>query len=77
MSLRTPLFLYFPYRFDNRLLRTLCVLVYLLRTSLYMAIALYAPSLALSFVTGLPLWIAIVGSAAVGTLYTTFVSAGL
>ncbi|KAF0307766.1 Sodium-coupled monocarboxylate transporter 1 [Amphibalanus amphitrite] len=68
----TSVYEYLHYRFDNRLLRTLCVLVYLLRTSLYMAIALYAPSLALSFVTGLPLWIAIVGSAAVGTLYTAF-----
>ncbi|XP_037080770.1 sodium-coupled monocarboxylate transporter 1-like [Pollicipes pollicipes] len=68
----TTVYEYLEFRFENNLLRALCVLIYLVRTSLYMAIALYAPSLALSFTTTLSLEASIIGTAVVGTLYTAF-----
>ncbi|XP_037079489.1 sodium-coupled monocarboxylate transporter 1-like [Pollicipes pollicipes] len=62
---------YLQLRFDNHVLRVLCVLGYLVQTSLYMAIALYAPSLALSSTTDLTLETSIICTAVVATLYTT------
>jgi len=68
----TSVYEYLEYRFQNSLLRGLCVLFYLVQTSMYMAIALYAPSIALSFVTSLSLEVSMISTAAVATLYTTF-----
>ncbi|XP_037080771.1 sodium-coupled monocarboxylate transporter 1-like, partial [Pollicipes pollicipes] len=62
---------YLQLRFDSHVLRLFCVLGYLVQTSLYMAIALYAPSLALSSTTDLNLETSIICTAVVATLYTT------
>ncbi|XP_052212081.1 sodium-coupled monocarboxylate transporter 2-like [Dreissena polymorpha] len=50
--------------------RVLASIIYLLRMVLYMAIVLYAPSLALNAVTGLHLWGSVIAVGAVCTLYT-------
>jgi SSS family transporter len=44
--------------------------LFILRVSLWLAAATYAPALALEKVTGLPLWVTIVASGALTTLYT-------
>ena len=49
----------------------------LLSTTFYMAIALYAPSLALNYTTSMSLETSVVVTAGVATLYTTFVSSRL
>ncbi|XP_037079494.1 sodium-coupled monocarboxylate transporter 1-like [Pollicipes pollicipes] len=62
---------YLQLRFESRVLRISCVLGYLVQTSLYMAIVLYAPSLALSSTTGLSLETSIICTAVVATLNAT------
>jgi Na+/proline symporter len=41
---------------------------------LYMGMALYAPVVALSFMTGFPQWAAILVAGSICTIYTSFVS---
>lgn len=47
---------YFEIRFDSKLLRKLGSLLYLISTLFYMAVVMYAPSIALSGVTNVSLW---------------------
>ena len=61
------------FRFESPTLRGITVMGSLLQTTFYMGLALYAPALALSSTTPLTLEMSILLTAAVGTLYTTFV----
>jgi len=45
--------------------------MFILRVVFYLALAIYAPSLAVSEVTGFPLWLAILVTGVLTTIYTT------
>lgn len=68
----TSVFEYLELRF-SRGLRTFGALAYILQMILYMAIVLYAPSLALNAVTGLNVWVTVVSVGLVCTFYTSLV----
>lgn len=57
-------------RFDRRL-RYLASGMFILRTTFYLGVAIYAPALAIMEVTGWPLWLAVVLTGASATLYTS------
>ncbi len=57
-------------RFDVRV-RTWSSSMFILRVVFYLALAIYAPSLAVSEVTGFPLWLAILVTGVLTTIYTT------
>ncbi|XP_003746728.1 sodium-dependent multivitamin transporter-like [Galendromus occidentalis] len=61
---------YLELRF-NRILRCAAVACYLVQMFMYIAIQLYAPALALSNVTGMKLWTAVIAIGAVCTVYTS------
>ena len=61
---------YFEQRFDLQV-RTWASAMFILRVIFYLALAIYAPALALAEVTKLPLWFSILGIGALTTLYTT------
>ncbi|XP_067120884.1 sodium-coupled monocarboxylate transporter 1-like [Centruroides vittatus] len=61
---------YLQLRF-NRILRSIASTIFSLNMLMYMAIVLYAPSLALSQVTGIGLWFAVLSTGLVCTFYTT------
>lgn len=61
---------YFEQRFDLQV-RTWASAMFILRVVFYLALAIYAPALALAEVTRLPLWFSILGIGALTTLYTT------
>lgn len=61
---------YLERRFDQQV-RTWSSAMFILRVLFYLALAIYAPSLALSAVTGLPLWFAIAVIGILTTIYTT------
>lgn len=52
-------------------LRTIIAAIYVSRTLLWLAIVIYAPSLALQHVTGVPLWVMILIMGSISTFYTT------
>ncbi len=52
----TSIYEYFEHRFDSRLLRQLSAAIFLCNSIFYMSIVLYAPSVALSGVTGVDIW---------------------
>ena len=62
---------YLEQRFDSRL-RYIASGLFIVRVTFYLAIAIYAPSLAVMEVTGWPLWMAILLTAACATTYTCF-----
>ncbi|XP_018652090.1 putative sodium/solute symporter [Schistosoma mansoni] len=62
---------YLEMRF-GKLVRWTTSLVFLLQMVLYIALALYAPALAFSQVSGLPIWISILSTGLVATFYTAF-----
>lgn len=62
---------YLDERFDGRI-RMLASGSFILRVTLWLAAATYAPALALEQVTGLPLWFTILCTGIVTTIYTTF-----
>ncbi|XP_042225903.1 sodium-coupled monocarboxylate transporter 2-like, partial [Homarus americanus] len=64
---------YIELRFESRLLRTLATLCTLLSSFIYMGICLYAPTLALSTVTGLATW---VSTLIMGTICTFYITIG-
>ena len=49
--------------------RTLASTLFITRVLLWLALAIYAPALAMEQVTGLPLWFTIVATGALGTFY--------
>ncbi|KAL7076865.1 hypothetical protein ACQ4LE_003690 [Meloidogyne hapla] len=61
---------YFEMRFNSRTLRRIATLIFTLNTLIYMAVVIYAPSIALSGVTQLPLWPFILLVGTVSTFYT-------
>ncbi|XP_064648287.1 sodium-coupled monocarboxylate transporter 1-like [Lineus longissimus] len=66
----TSVYEYLEMRF-HRSLRVFGALTFILQMTLYMAIVLYAPSLALNQVTGLNIWISVFSVGLVCTFYTT------
>ena len=62
---------YLERRFDPRL-RYIASGLFILRVTFYLAVAIYAPSLAVMEVTGWPLWMAILLTAICATVYTCF-----
>ncbi|KAH8862501.1 Sodium-dependent multivitamin transporter [Schistosoma japonicum] len=60
---------YLEMRF-GKLVRWLASLVFLLQMTVYISLALYAPALAFSQVSGLPIWISILSTGLVATFYT-------
>ncbi|XP_055329361.1 sodium-coupled monocarboxylate transporter 1-like isoform X2 [Paramacrobiotus metropolitanus] len=60
---------YFEHRFNWTLRRCAC-LIFMINMFLYMALVLYAPALALSQVSALPLWASIVTTGLICTIYT-------
>ncbi|KAA0185294.1 Sodium-coupled monocarboxylate transporter 1, partial [Fasciolopsis buskii] len=60
---------YLELRF-NKAVRSVTSLVFCIQMWIYIALALYAPSLAFSQVSGLPLWVSIVSTGLVATFYT-------
>lgn len=61
---------YLERRFDLQV-RTWSSAMFILRVLFYLALAIYAPSLALASVTGLPLWFSIAVIGILTTIYTT------
>ncbi|XP_055929193.1 sodium-coupled monocarboxylate transporter 1-like [Argiope bruennichi] len=61
---------YLELRF-SRPVRTICSTIFTIQMVLYMAIVMYAPSLALSQVTGLKVWFCVLSIGLVCTFYTT------
>ncbi len=61
---------YLEHRFDLRL-RRLSSFSFIIRVCLWLALALYAPSLVITEMTGVPLWIAVVFTGLATLLYTT------
>uniref|UniRef100_A0A7E4VLP0 Sodium-coupled monocarboxylate transporter 2 n=1 Tax=Panagrellus redivivus TaxID=6233 RepID=A0A7E4VLP0_PANRE len=66
----TSVYEYMEVRYDSRLLRRVGSSLFLISTLFYMAVVLYAPSVALVGVTDLPLWPFILAVGAVSTIYT-------
>lgn len=62
---------YLERRFDKRL-RYLASGLFITRVTFYLGVAIYAPSLAVMEVTGLPLWAAVMLTASCATIYTAF-----
>lgn len=62
---------YLEHRFDLRL-RRLSSASFIFRVCLWLALALYAPSLVVSEMLGVPLWVSIVITGGATLLYTTF-----
>lgn len=60
---------YLEKRFDGRI-RRLASALFILRVTLWLALAVFAPSLAIAEATGLPLWLSILLTGASTTLYT-------
>ncbi|XP_070179821.1 sodium-coupled monocarboxylate transporter 2-like [Littorina saxatilis] len=67
----TSSFEYLSLRFGKGI-RTIMAIVYIFQMMLYMAIVLYAPSLALNAVTGIDLWGSIISVGLICTVYTAF-----
>ena len=61
-------------RYESNWAKVMGTVAYMTQTLLYTGIALFAPSIVLSNVTGLADWLAIVLVAFLGTSYTAFVS---
>uniref|UniRef100_T1JCV4 Sodium-coupled monocarboxylate transporter 1 n=1 Tax=Strigamia maritima TaxID=126957 RepID=T1JCV4_STRMM len=66
----TSAYEYLELRF-NKHLRKIGSLICILQTLVYISLVLYAPSLAMSQVTGLNLWASVIAVGLLGTVYTT------
>ncbi|CEF63171.1 Sodium/solute symporter family and Sodium/solute symporter, subgroup family-containing protein [Strongyloides ratti] len=62
---------YFELRFGCKYLRRIGAILFLLSTVFYMAVAIYAPSVALVGISNLPLWPFILAVGVVSTIYTS------
>jgi sodium-coupled monocarboxylate transporter 8/12 len=62
---------YLERRFDWRL-RKIASILFILRVTFYLGLAIYAPALAIMDVTGWPLWISVLATGSIATIYTTF-----
>lgn len=62
---------YLEKRFDLQV-RVWSAAMFIIRVVFYLALAIYAPALALAAVTGLPLWFSILSVGLLTTVYTTF-----
>ncbi|ELT92965.1 hypothetical protein CAPTEDRAFT_169293 [Capitella teleta] len=67
----TSAYEYFEIRFKNKIVRIAGCCTYIIQMIMYMAIVLYAPSLALNAVTGFSVWGAVFSVGCVCTFYTT------
>ncbi|XP_067671676.1 sodium-coupled monocarboxylate transporter 2-like [Haliotis asinina] len=65
----TNVFQYLEKRFDKRV-RTLTLTCFLIQALFYTSVVLYAPSLAVSAVTGFNVWVIVIVMGAVSTIYT-------
>ncbi len=61
---------YLERRFDRRL-RYMASAMFIVRVTFYLAIAIYAPSLAIMDVTGWPFWVAVLLTGICATIYTS------
>ncbi|XP_043233659.1 sodium-coupled monocarboxylate transporter 2-like [Amphibalanus amphitrite] len=68
----TSVYEYLGLRYDSSLAKVIGTSAFMTQNLLYTGIALYAPSIVLSNVTGMPDWAAIVLVAFLGTSYTAF-----
>ncbi|CAG0882593.1 unnamed protein product [Darwinula stevensoni] len=66
----TSIFEYFELRYRSKMVRTFASLLFVLQMTLYMGVALYAPVVAVSAVTTIPEWVAIVLAGTICTFYT-------
>lgn len=62
---------YLEERFDSKVLRFYGSLLFTISTLLWASVALYAPSISLAGVSGLPVWVMILPMGAMCTLYTS------
>jgi sodium-coupled monocarboxylate transporter 8/12 len=62
---------YLERRFDWRL-RKIASILFILRVTFYLGLAIYAPALAIMDVTGWPLWISVLATGSIATIYTAF-----
>jgi sodium-coupled monocarboxylate transporter 8/12 len=60
---------YFELRFDRRI-RWIASSLFILRVTLYLALATYAPALAIMEVAGLPFWVSVLLTGTIATVYT-------
>ncbi|TMS35342.1 hypothetical protein L596_002766 [Steinernema carpocapsae] len=67
----TSIYEYLELRYHSVLLRRLCASTFIVNTFFYMGAVVYAPSVALSGVTGIETWVLIVLVGISSTLYTT------
>ncbi|XP_060071971.1 sodium-coupled monocarboxylate transporter 2-like [Ylistrum balloti] len=67
----SSIFEYLELRFQSKAVRRIGTMIGMLLTIMDMGVTLYAPSLALQFVAGIPLWVSIAVIGLVCTLYTT------
>ncbi|XP_070534914.1 sodium-coupled monocarboxylate transporter 2-like isoform X2 [Ptychodera flava] len=67
----TSAYEYLEIRFKSKVVRILGCITFIAQTTLYMGIAIYAPSLALNAVTGFTLWGSVLTCGLVCTFYTT------
>uniref|UniRef100_A0A915EQ95 Sodium-dependent multivitamin transporter n=1 Tax=Ditylenchus dipsaci TaxID=166011 RepID=A0A915EQ95_9BILA len=61
---------YFEMRFDSRILRRIGTVMFMINTLIYMAVVIYAPSVALAGVSDIPLWPFVLAVGLVSTIYT-------
>ncbi|KAK0395623.1 hypothetical protein QR680_001364 [Steinernema hermaphroditum] len=67
----TSIYEYLELRYHSVLLRRLCAATFILNTFFYMGAVVYAPSVALSGVTGISTWVLIILVGVSSTIYTT------
>jgi len=67
-------FQYLELRFDSVVVRWLASFTFIIQISIINGVVLYAPSIALEAILGLPVWVSIVAIGVCGTIYTSIVN---
>jgi SSS family transporter len=67
----TSVYSYLEMRFDSLLARRMASFIFILQVVLVMAIILFAPSIAIEAIMGIPMWISITAIGISGTIYTS------